>query len=134
MAKVIYDSEQGDILNQYIAFSRVFDEQQKLYPGDRAKAVQETIRICMNNDILKDYLAGEEAAAVMFTFADQKDAMNEALEMERAEGKAEGKTEGENRFAALISMLLPLGRMDDAQRATADKEYREKLYAEFNIQ
>lgn len=85
-AKVIYDSKQGDIINQYITFSKVFNEQYRLYPGDRSKAVQETIRICKEKDVLKTYLEREEAAAIMFTFADQVDAMNEALTAERAEG------------------------------------------------
>lgn len=52
-AKMIYESKQGDIINQYIFFSKVFDEQYRLYPGDRTKAVQETIRICMERDVLK---------------------------------------------------------------------------------
>ena len=77
-----------------VPFSRVFDEQRRLYPGDRAKAVQETIRICMDKNVLKEYLAREEAAAVMFTIADQEEAMKEALEMERAEGEAEGEARG----------------------------------------
>lgn len=136
-AKVICESEQGDILNQYITFSRVFDEQQKLYPGDREKIVQETIRICKNKNVLNDYLAREEAAAIMFTIADQAEAMKEALEMERAEGKAEGKAEGlaegEGRMAALMKKLLSLGRMEDLQKAATDQKYREVLYTEFKI-
>ncbi len=152
-AKVICESVQGDILDQYITFSRVFDEQQRSYPGDREKIVQETIRICKDKNVLKDYLAGEEVAAIMFTIADQAEAMKEALEMERAEGRAEGKAEGradgkaeglaegeaagimkgESRFAALTKKLLSLGRMEDLQRAAADQKYREDLYAEFNL-
>ena len=89
-AKVIYDSKQGDIINQYITFSKVFDEQYRMYPDDRAKAIQETIRICKEKGVLKAYLEREEAAAVMFTFADQVDAMNEALTTERAEGEIKG--------------------------------------------
>jgi len=89
-AKVIYDSRKGDIINQYITFSKVFDEQYRRYPGDRTKAVQETIRICLERDVLKEYLEREEAAAVMFTFADQVEAMNEALSTERAEGEKKG--------------------------------------------
>ena len=136
-AKVICESGQGDILNQYITFSRVFDEQQKLYPGDREKIVKETIRICKDKNVLKDYLAREEAAAIMFTIADQAEAMKEALEMERAEGKAEGKAEGlaegEGRMAALMKKLLSLGRMEDLQKAATDQKYREVLYTEFKI-
>ena len=81
----------------------------------------------------------------MFTIADQAEAMKEALEMERAEGKAEGKAEGlaegkaeglaegEGRLAALMKKLLSLGRMEDLQKATTDQKYREILYTEFKI-
>jgi len=140
-AKVICESGQGDILNQYITFSRIFDEQQILYPGDREKIVMETIRICKDKNVLNDYLAREEAAAIMFTIADQAEAMKEALEMERAEGKAEGLAEGEaagfmkgeDRLAALMKKLLLLGRMEDIQKAATDQKYREILYTEFKI-
>jgi len=37
--------------------------------------------------VLKEHLERGEAAAVMFTFADQVEAMNEALSEERAEGE-----------------------------------------------
>ena len=85
-AKVIYDSKAGDIINQFVIFSKVFDTQRKLYPDDKRMAVQETIRICMEQHVLKDYLEGEEAAAVMFTFADQEKEFNRALRNERSEG------------------------------------------------
>ena len=89
----------------------------------------------------------------MFTIADQAEAMKEALEMERAEGKAEGKAEGlaegkaeglaegkaeglaegEGKLAALMKKLLSLGRMEDLQKAATDQKYREILYTEFKI-
>ena len=89
----------------------------------------------------------------MFTIADQAEAMKEALEMKRAEGKAEGLAEGkaeglaegkaegkaeglaegEGRLAALMKKLLSLGRMEDLQKAATDQKYREILYTEFKI-
>ena len=136
-ARVIYDGGQGDILNQYIVFCKLFDQQQRLYPGDRARSIQETIRICREKDVLKDYLAREEAATVMFTFADQVEAMNEALETERAEGRVEGRTEGnaegENRVVSLMDKLFTLGRLEDAKKATKDKAFREELFSEFKM-
>ena len=89
-AKVIYDSKAGDIINQFVIFSKVFDTQRKLYPDDKRMAVQETIRICKEQHVLKDYLEGEEAAAVMFTFADQEKEFNRALRNERSEGVSLG--------------------------------------------
>ena len=149
VAKVIYDSKQGDIINQYITFSKVFDKQYRLYPGDRAKAVRETIRICLERDVLKEYLEREEAAAVMFSFADQVDAMNEALSTERAEGEKKGRAEGEkkgraegekkgraegeSRLAALITTLFSIGRGSEVEKVASDEQYRAKLFKEFQI-
>lgn len=93
-AKVIYDSQAGDILNQFIVFSKVFDEQRKQWPDDMRKAVQETIRICIERDVLNEYLAGEEAATVMFAFADQEREFSRALKTERREGEARGISTG----------------------------------------
>ena len=50
-------------------------------------------------DVLKDYLEGEEAAAVMFAFADQEKEFNKALRTERREGEARGISIGEARGA-----------------------------------
>ena len=85
----------------------------------------------------------------MYTFADQEEAMKEALDAERAEGKAEGKaegiaegiaegkTEGETigaaRLASLMDKLFSLGRMEDAKKAAKDETYRAKLFSEFNM-
>ena len=93
-AKVIYESAQGDILNQFIVFSRLFDEQRQIYPNNLRKAVQETIHICKNKNILKQYLEEEEAAAVMYTFADQEKEFNKALRNERRRGEARGEIKG----------------------------------------
>ena len=93
-AHVIYDSIAGDILYQFITFSKVFDQQRKKHLNDPKKAIQETIRICRQNDILKTYLEEEEAALIMIEIMDQKKALEFALKEERAEGKAEGRAEG----------------------------------------
>lgn len=58
--QIIYDGKKGDIINQYVMFTKVVDEQRKLY-GRSKKAVQETIRICKDQDILREYLEGKES-------------------------------------------------------------------------
>lgn len=68
-AKVIYDGKKGDIINQYVVFSRVFDKQVALY-GYVRKAVEETLRICKDQHVLSAYLAEEEVADIMFTILD----------------------------------------------------------------
>ena len=62
-AKVIYESETEDIINQYIIFCKVFDEQRKLY-GMTEQTVRETIRICKDRNILKEYLMNREVEVV----------------------------------------------------------------------
>lgn len=53
--RVICEGEPGDIINQYIAFAKVADDQKRLH-GPTQKAVEETIRICTGQDILREYL------------------------------------------------------------------------------
>ena len=49
------------------------------------------------------------------------------------EGKAEGLAEGEDRLASLINSLMSSGRSQEIEKAVNDKEYRDQLYDEFEI-
>ena len=57
--KMIYTGKRGDIIYQYITFCKILDAQIKLY-GRTLKAVQETIRICTDMQILTEYLKQRE--------------------------------------------------------------------------
>jgi hypothetical protein len=52
--KMIYDGKEGDIINQYVVFTKVCNEQVKIY-GRTRKAIKETIRICKDRNVLKEY-------------------------------------------------------------------------------
>lgn len=86
-----------DIIDQYIAFCKILDEQRERYPDDGMKAVSETISICVQNNILADYLQKrkEEVEQIMTNLFDQEQATRMMLvnvrKEERAEGRAEGK-------------------------------------------
>ena len=56
--------------------------------------------------------------------------MGEAI---RRKAEAEGMEKGESRLGALMAKLEELGRIDDAFKAAEDKQYREKLYKEFQL-
>ena len=56
LAKVIYVKNGSGILEEYIRFSQIFDEQMSKYKDEEEKAIQEIIRICTEKNILKDYL------------------------------------------------------------------------------
>ena len=50
-----------------------------------------------------------------------------------AKGKAEGKIEGEDTLALLMKKLFDQNRIEDAKRASENKEYRTRLMKEFDI-
>jgi hypothetical protein len=55
-ARVICGDYKGGIIEEYIGFCRVFDEQRKLYPDDRSFGIAETVRICKEMGYLVNYL------------------------------------------------------------------------------
>jgi len=124
-AKIIYDSTPGDIVNQFITFARVFDQQIQEH-GRTREAVEETLRICRDQDVLRDYLVEEEVATIMFTLLDEQKA--------RKFWEEDLKQEGESRLGNLVTQLIKLGRIDDVSHAASDKAYRQKLYKELKIQ
>ena len=92
---VIYEQDTDDIINQYIIFCKVLTEQVKKY-GPMRKAIEETLRICRDKQILVEYLKQRETEImdIMTTLFDQ-DYITELYGNERKkEGKKEGKIEG----------------------------------------
>ena len=83
--KVIHSP--GDtIIGQYIAFCKVFNEQVKLY-GNKEKAIEETIRICLEKGILEEFILKhrQEVMSMLATFFDeesQRDLHDRALKKE----------------------------------------------------
>ena len=84
--KMIYDGKDNDIISQYVAFTKVYDEQVKLY-GRTRKAVTNTINICKNRDVLKEYLSSREQEVVdmMMTLFDEEQVMRAYVESEKEE-------------------------------------------------
>lgn len=84
--KMIYDGKGDDIISQYFAFTKVYDEQVKLY-GRTKEAVTHTINICKGKDVLKEYLESREKGVVdmMMTLFDEEQVMRAYVESERKE-------------------------------------------------
>lgn len=89
-AKVIYEGKDGDIIYQYIAFTRICKEQAAIY-GRSRKAVQETIRICRNRNVLKEYLENKEKEVVdmMMELYDQEEVMRSYVKSKEHDTKVE---------------------------------------------
>ena len=72
-AKVLYGSHRGDILDQYVEFTKVYDTNIREY-GRTEEAILETIRICKSRNILKSYLESRETEVkrIMLTLFNQE--------------------------------------------------------------
>ncbi len=89
-AKVIYESDQDNIINQYIIFCKVFNEQTGQL-GLTQKAVSETIRICKNRNILKEYLLEreKEVVTIMMSLFDEEQILQSFIKSERHDADIE---------------------------------------------
>ena len=59
--------------------------------------------------------------------------MCEVLDRVEARGIEIGEAKGENKLAALMDKLFSLGRLEDAQKAVKDENFRARLFQEFQI-
>ena len=86
---------------------------------------------------LKEDKGGEQVmvSRVVEEYGDGREAKGraEGLEKGRAEGLEKGRAEGADRMGALMIKLMQLGREDDAFKAAADSDYRDKLFKELGI-
>ena len=90
--KMIYDGKEGDIINQYVAFTKIYNEQVKLH-GRTRKAVLETIRICKNQNVLSEYLSGREKEVVdiMMTLFNEEYILKTYVESREKEASEKAK-------------------------------------------
>lgn len=89
-AKIIYGGKGNDILEQYIKFTKVYNGQVKEH-GRTKKAVIETIRICKNENLLKEYLESreKEVVGIMMALFDQEEVFDTYVKSERKEAARE---------------------------------------------
>lgn len=71
--RVLYQEDEKSIIGQYIIFCKVYNEQRNIY-GHTKEAVMETIRICKDRNVLKEYLESKEQEVVdiMMTLFDDE--------------------------------------------------------------
>ena len=102
--KILTDGTKGDIINQYVRFCHVLDEQIRIH-GRTRKAVEETIRICQNEAVLSEYLERqkEEVMDIMLALFDDETLLRDYGNAIRAEGRAEGQND-------MIASMLRKGK------------------------
>lgn len=94
--KVLHQEDDTNIIGQYIIFCKVYTEQRKLHRATET-AVTETIRICKDRNVLKEYLESREQEVIdmMMTLFDEDEIMKAYTRdiEENAERKGERKAE-----------------------------------------
>lgn len=114
--KVITIKNSCNVLKEYISFTKVLDKNNKNY-GYTKKSINETIKYCIEHNILKDYLEKykTEVYNIMTSLYSQETATYMYGNERYAAGKAEGKKEG--MIEAFVSMVKEgLMNMKDAAK------------------
>lgn len=126
--KVIYERDTNDIINQYIIFSKVYDEQRKRY-GRTEQAIKETIRICKSKNVLKEYLESreQEVVTIMMSLFNEEQIMKSYIKSERYEAEQESL-----KNAALTMIRLGKITVQDIESCfpTLSKEIVEEIEQE----
>ena len=135
--KVLRGTGNGDIVDQYVRFCKIADEERKRH-GRSGKAIEETLRRCIEENVLAPFLMTrqKEVAEIMVTLFDQEkvmeihdyhvaqaareDGLQEGRVKGRAEGRAEGHAEGltEGALKVIRSLMKNMGLSVEQALAT----------------
>ena len=96
--RVLCTGSKESILREYILFTQIFSKQKKECK-DIETAVKRTIEICMDDEILKEYLDYRkmEVQEMITAFMTQEEAFESFLQDEVKRGRKEGEKIGEKR-------------------------------------
>ena len=129
--KVLRDDGTGDILDQYVRFCKIADEQREKY-GLTQQAIDETIRTCIAGNVLALFLASrqKEVLEIMVTLFDQEkiaeihdyNVAKVARQEEHQLGREEGREEG---IRAVVGMLKSM--------SVEQKQIAQKLVEQFDL-
>ncbi len=133
--KVVRDGRDGDIINQYVLFTKILTEQIAIHKKTR-KALEETIRICKDRNILREYLESREKEIVdiMITLFDHAEIQERYVAQERREAWEEGREEGREEARAEYSKR-EAELKEKAERASREKllEFAKNLLADLGL-
>lgn len=122
---VLANDNSDSIIGQYMTFTKILYGQVALH-GRSKKTIEETISICMDENILKDYLSGREKEVVsMISFVfDQQRQMELYVKDEREHALRVG--EAKNLVKNVEHAVSKLGSLDEACDIVGctEEEYR----------
>ena len=110
--RILRNGRRGDILSQYVAFTRVCREQVALH-GRTQKAVEEIVRICQTTDVLAEYMKSREKEVkdIMFTLYDEEEILrrHDKTVAEEAAREAEQRGISQGIIISLRNLIANLG-------------------------
>lgn len=108
--------------------------------ADMQTALNKAVDYCIENGILKEFLL-KNRAEVLGMLLEEFDAekyertiRNEGIEEGIERGKKEGIKEGEEKVNRLGILLTEAGRSSDFLASLSDREFQQKLFAEFRAE
>ena len=83
---VIRDGKPGDIVSQYVAFTKITDDQIRKY-GRTKETAEEIVRMCLERNILTEYLEERKGDVmdIMTTLFDQETVFKNTLKRVKRE-------------------------------------------------
>ena len=132
--KMIYDGKEGDIINQYVLFTKICNERMKEH-GRTRKAVMEAIRICKDRDVLREYLSNRESevVSIMMVLYDEEEIMRSYVESEVYEATQRAAHNEKIETARRLLQMQKLANDDIAAGSGLTIEEVEKLADELQL-
>ncbi len=118
--KMLYGTGEGDVISQYAAYAAVYDEQRRKH-GRTREAIVETIRICKEQDIMKEYFKQREQEVItmfMTLFDEDQIQKNHDAQLVRETRQQVTETEQQKAVKAVVGALKKVnGSRTDAVEA-----------------
>ena len=136
--KVLRGNGTGDIVDQYVRFCKISDEE-RMKHGRSQKTIEETLRRCMEENVLAPFLATrqKEVAEIMVTLFDQEKIMEihdyHVAEDARKDGLQKGRAEGitEGTLQSIQNLIKNMGlSVERAMAVLGISEVDQPKYAE----
>lgn len=99
--------EKDDIIGEYVTFTKVYNEQRKLY-GRTEKAIRDAISICKDKNVLREYLESKEREVIdmMTVLFDEEFIMAAHDNSVRVDGAIEGIVKASKRYKGTIQEVI----------------------------
>lgn len=119
---VLTDGKGDDIIHQYVAFTKIFDEQVRLH-GQTKESIAETIRICKDQNILSNYISEHEREVqnIMITLFDSQEIIDAYGREKVAEGDMNRAKETAYRLQQKGMPLKDIAEIVDANIVTVQQ-------------